>query len=390
MKSRMPRTTMMIITALLLLMFAWQAVAASKPVNVYYNDVPLEFEDAPPVIVDGTTLVPFRALFEALGFRVKWIDSDGIKQAIGTMDGLTIQLTINSKAAKVNDVAVPLEVPAQILNGKTMVPLRFVSENSGYDVSFVDKGSEYVINVLHGGLAPAKEASMSVEPWVVKGVVVDGQGKPLPGAQIFADNTLVYNSNLIAITEADGSYRIQLPKLATTWQMSGNITRKQNSNTFEIDLTPDNDNPFAGNTGAIRNFQWNSTAARPEGCFSCSGKVLFTTELIHPDDPTLVPPEREDVKLTLVPQGPLLDGSAGKTISAHGENSPDGFGLQDVPFTRYKITALYEPKNDKPRAMLIRINGKGEYTDSLVTDFQSLMTGIYHIELEVKLAPKKP
>jgi hypothetical protein len=378
------------ITGLLLLMFAWQAVvAASKPVNVYYNEAPLQFEDAPPVIVDGTTLVPFRTLFEALGFQVKWVDTGGIKQATGTMDGLTLQLTIDSRSAKVNGQDVPLEVPAQMMNGKTMIPLRFVSENSGYEVTFADTGNEYAINVLRGGSVPAGDKSKTVEPWVVKGFVMDGQGNPLQGAQVVADNMLLYNSNLIAITDEEGSYRIQLPELAATWHMSADITRKQNSSTFKINLTPDNDDPFAGNTGAIRNFKWDSNAPRPEGCYSCSGKVLFyTTDYFHPDDPTLPPPDREDVELTLIPDGPLLDGSAGKTITAHGENSPDGFGLQDVPFARYKITANYRPKDDQPRPMLIRINGKGKYADSVTADFQAVTSGIQRIELEVKLAPK--
>jgi hypothetical protein len=270
-----------------------------------------------------------------------------------------------------------------------MIPLRFVSENSGYRVVFSDKGDKYMIRVENGDNTSPGESSNIVEPWVVKGRVLDGQGNPIAGAKVFADNRLIYNSNLAAVTDELGHYRIELPKLATTWHMSSEITRNLNGSSFKIDLIPDKDDPFAGNTGAIRNFSWNSTAPRPEGCYSCSGKVIFyTTDLIHPDDPTLVPPDREDVELTLVPEGPLLDGSAGKTIIAHGENSADGFGLQDVPFGRYKIKARYAPADGKTRGMLIRVNGTGNYVDSVTTDFKAIMAGIQRIELEVKLVPK--
>ncbi|MNY74913.1 hypothetical protein D3C86_2140500 [compost metagenome] len=58
-------------------------------------------------------------------------------------------------------------------------------------------------------------------------------------------------------------------------------------------------------------------------------------------------------------------------------------------FARYTINAVYAPKNGEQRAMLIRVNGIGEYAESVTTDFKALMTGIYRIELEVKLVPKK-
>ncbi|PYI53821.1 hypothetical protein DLM86_14785 [Paenibacillus flagellatus] len=374
-----------------LMLVGQTAVAAPKPIAVYHNEAPLQFEDAQPVILDGTTLVPFRALFEALGFQVKWIDSGGVRQAIGRKDDLNIELTIDGKAAKVNDEFIPLEVPAQMLNGSTMVPLRFVAENSGYEVTFEDTGSEYVINVWGGGDDPddSGDGSASIEPWVVKGFVKDGKGSPLEGVQVIADNMLLYNSNLIAVTDANGEYRIELPQLATTWNMSAELKRKLNGSTIQISLTPDNDNPFAGNTGAVRHFVWDSTGPRPEGCYSCSGKVLFyMADYFHPDNPDLPPPSREDVELTLVPVGPLLDGSEGETIIAHGEDSGDGFGLQDVPFARYKIAARYAPQDGEPRAMLVRVRNKGEYAESVTADFQSITSSIHHIEVEVKLGPK--
>ncbi|WP_248930408.1 copper amine oxidase N-terminal domain-containing protein [Paenibacillus hamazuiensis] len=126
------------------------AFAETGKVNVYYNGELLQFGEAQPVIKDGNTLVPFRKLFETLGFTVKWEDKGDIRKAIGTKDGLDIELVIDGGAAKVNGKEVKLEVPAQIIDGNTMVPLRFVSENSGNEVAFSNEGGEAVIQIGKG------------------------------------------------------------------------------------------------------------------------------------------------------------------------------------------------------------------------------------------------
>ncbi|MFD0698222.1 stalk domain-containing protein [Paenibacillus sp. GCM10027628] len=134
----------------LLLFFALAsqtAFAAEDHVKVMLDGKPLQFDGARPVIVEGNTLVPFRKLFEALGFQVKWEDSGAVQHAIGTKDSLVIDLTINGPSAKVNGNAVSLEVPAQIIDGSTMVPLRFVAENSGRAVTFANVGDSFVIHI---------------------------------------------------------------------------------------------------------------------------------------------------------------------------------------------------------------------------------------------------
>ncbi|WP_325176595.1 copper amine oxidase N-terminal domain-containing protein [Paenibacillus alkalitolerans] len=124
------------------------AASAATEVQVYFNGEQIQFDDAQPAMIDGRTLVPFRKLFETLGFNVKW--SDALQRATGTKGNLTIQLTINSTQAKVNGKLVSLDVPSQIVNNSTMVPLRFVSENSGYEVTFNSIGSVSTINIWSG------------------------------------------------------------------------------------------------------------------------------------------------------------------------------------------------------------------------------------------------
>jgi len=88
----------------------------------------------PPVIVDGRTLVPVRAIFEALGMTVVW--DDNLRKATGTKDGKEIELVIGDDAAYVDGLPVSLDVPAQIINGSTLVPARFVAEAAGCGVDW--------------------------------------------------------------------------------------------------------------------------------------------------------------------------------------------------------------------------------------------------------------
>lgn len=380
----------LLVVMMLFMNLGWQPVAAaSKGLQVYYNGELLTFEDAQPVIREGNTLVPFRQLFETLGFQVKWSDTGGVRKASGAKEGLEIELTLDSTRAQVNGNSVELEVPAQMIDGKTMVPLRFVSENSGYGVTFMDSGGGFVINIEDGngsGVMTGQRGTETVEPGIVKGRVTDAQGKPIEGAEVVADNQLIYNSNGAAVTDANGYYRIPLGMRAATWHVSAKINRPYNGNTYTFDLVPDNDNPFTGNDGAIRNFTWNASGTKPEGCYSCRGRVLFyMMDLTNPKDPALLPPDREDVEITLTPDGPLVDGSPGQVIKGHGTNSPDGFGIQDVPLGRYTIQARYVPEGEPPVQMKIRKVREDQYADSLTTNFSSITSGINRIEIELKL-----
>jgi len=102
-------------------------------ISVILDGTALTF-DVPPQIIDGRTLVPLRAIFEALGAEVNW---DGNTQTItATDDDTEIILTIGSTTATVNGQATQIDVPAMIIDGRTLVPLRFVAESFGVDVDW--------------------------------------------------------------------------------------------------------------------------------------------------------------------------------------------------------------------------------------------------------------
>lgn len=82
--------------------------------------------DVEPTIENGRTLVPFRSLAEALGAEVEWNAED--RTVTVTKDGATVVLTIDSMIATVDGKEYTLDVPAKIKNGRTVIPLRFLSE----------------------------------------------------------------------------------------------------------------------------------------------------------------------------------------------------------------------------------------------------------------------
>lgn len=96
------------------------------------NDVEVE---KPFIAGDGVTMVPLRVITEAFGSEVQW---DGDTQTITiTYPDVTLEFVVGSKSVKVNDHMESLEEAPVILgDGVTMVPLRFISETFGADVSW--------------------------------------------------------------------------------------------------------------------------------------------------------------------------------------------------------------------------------------------------------------
>ncbi|WP_207800912.1 stalk domain-containing protein, partial [Candidatus Cryosericum odellii] len=81
------------------------------------------------VIKNGRTLVPLRFITEAMGATLVW---DAVTRTANiTLAGNKIALTIDKTVAKVNDYDVTLDAPAAIINSKTVVPMRFVAESMG-------------------------------------------------------------------------------------------------------------------------------------------------------------------------------------------------------------------------------------------------------------------
>lgn len=98
-----------------------------------------------PVIDNGSTLLPIRAIVEAMGGYITW--EAGEQRITMVVNGRSIiHMILGNKTAQVNLVNKPLNVPAKIINGRTMVPVRFVSENLGCTVDWDGATKTVTIN----------------------------------------------------------------------------------------------------------------------------------------------------------------------------------------------------------------------------------------------------
>lgn len=133
-----------VIAFALLFTFAIQAqVQAAPQISVYINGSRL-VTDQPPMMIKGRTMLPLRAIFEALDARVGW--NQRTKTVTATKAGTTVVLKIGSRVATINDSNVNLDVPAQTIRGRTMVPVRFVSEAMGEQVLWNSRTQTVTIN----------------------------------------------------------------------------------------------------------------------------------------------------------------------------------------------------------------------------------------------------
>jgi len=121
--------------------------------------------DQGPVILGGRTLVPLRAVMQELGFKVSW---DGAARTVRLeKQGYTVIARIGSNLMTVNGDTIQLDVPAQIINNRTMVPLRAISEATGMTVRW--DGETRIVDI-HLEATP-----VAVEPMTLAQTVRDGK-----------------------------------------------------------------------------------------------------------------------------------------------------------------------------------------------------------------------
>ncbi|MBP1961469.1 tetratricopeptide (TPR) repeat protein [Paenibacillus aceris] len=112
---------------------ALRTFGISSQVSVEIDGKEQIFEQA-PVIVNGSTLTPLRAIFEEMGATVAY---EAVTKTVTAVKGnTTVRLTLDQKTVYVNGQAVQLEEPARLVNGYTLAPARFVGETFGGKVSW--------------------------------------------------------------------------------------------------------------------------------------------------------------------------------------------------------------------------------------------------------------
>ena len=117
---------------------------SDKYVKVKLNGEYLSFA-TPPVIKDDRTLIPVRFLYERAGAEVIWNHENRSVTILHNEN--KIELAIGDSVAYVNGEAKTMDVPAALLGNKTMIPLRFISEELGFNVEWNE--AEYTAEVSY-------------------------------------------------------------------------------------------------------------------------------------------------------------------------------------------------------------------------------------------------
>lgn len=132
------RQGMMVFLAVLLLLPAWSGLGTTKANAASVIQIILDGQriqgDADPYIVSNTTLVPMRLVSTSLGAQIEWSQSDKVVKI--NQGGTLLSIPLGSKTAYVNGNSVDLEASVTSLNGRIMVPLRFVGQGLGLDVNW--------------------------------------------------------------------------------------------------------------------------------------------------------------------------------------------------------------------------------------------------------------
>ncbi len=138
------RAAALAITTVLALAFVAPAAAAESTtpapsgderIPVYLDGLAVDF-DVPPALIEGRTLVPFRLLAEALSCTVEWDQPTQRVHATNPYSGRTVDLWISRTDAQVGGAPRTLDVPAIVVDGRTLVPLRFFGEALGAGVNW--------------------------------------------------------------------------------------------------------------------------------------------------------------------------------------------------------------------------------------------------------------
>ena len=118
------------------------AMAEESTISVIVDNEKVEFDQA-PVIEEGRTLVPLRAVFEKAGAAVNW--DQETQTATIQRGNYVVQVTLNDNVLYKNGEAITLDVPAKIVDDRTLVPLRAISE--AYDCTVDWDGESRTVTI---------------------------------------------------------------------------------------------------------------------------------------------------------------------------------------------------------------------------------------------------
>lgn len=176
--------------------------------------------DAAAYLVDGRTMVPLRAIFERLNATIEWNGEE--RSVTATKGTANIKLWIDKTEATAGDRNVTLDVPPMLINSSTYVPLRFVSEALGSEVTFDAERETAVVKTgsgctLPGGQVHQGEIKPGGETWGVCGsphfvkgdFIVAGKDSPVLTVEAGAVVRFENGASILVGTTAPGGFVIE-------------------------------------------------------------------------------------------------------------------------------------------------------------------------------------
>lgn len=122
------------------IVFSGYGAVFAEGISVFMNGTPMTF-DVSPQIIEGRTMVPMRTVFEKLGFEVEWFQYTQAIRAYNAERKITVEMTVGDAKVLSDDATygkkeLTADVVPQIVEGRTLVPLRIVAEATGYKVEW--------------------------------------------------------------------------------------------------------------------------------------------------------------------------------------------------------------------------------------------------------------
>ena len=203
------------------------AFAAGQNIHVEYNGQAIAFPDQKPLLKDSRTLVPIRPIAESLGFDVEW---NGETRTVVIRKGHDqVRLVVSQKIARKNAEMISLDVPTQIVNGRTMVPVRFIAEALQYEVNW-DQSSQ-TVSITDPALPGQAVRPAEQLPAAPQAQPQENTGQPAQQVELVDTGSITANSfNLMGL----GIYAIK-GKI----DPDAELTVKLDDRTYEVEVNGD-------------------------------------------------------------------------------------------------------------------------------------------------------
>lgn len=206
--------------------------AETNEIKVLVDDRPVSFPDAKPYMENSRTMVPVRFVSEQLGATVGW---DNVNRVVTINKGEDVlRFKIGGTTMARNGVSQEMDTAPAITNGRTMVPLRFVSENLGVGVEWVQSAFTVLIttNTVPGNVVVVPPVSDNLDKRIQEMAKLNPSVGNLYNADADQAKKLITRlDDIVANLDAVGA-------TATYWtENGGDVGLVTNSTDFKHDIT---------------------------------------------------------------------------------------------------------------------------------------------------------